>query len=115
MWTRLLDERRLAGEGPGLRLALLSRRLRRSEFDHYDVEYTFADGAKLLSQQPTYARLPLGVRQLRAWYEGSAVISTFMHTPAKCRIYKGQDFAKENLVWAFRSRSRTPTSSNGIT
>lgn len=77
-------------------------------FDHYDVEYTFADGTKLF----LYARNTPGCHNEFASYahgsKGSAVISTFMHTPAKCRIYKGQDFAKENLVWAFPQPEPNP-------
>ncbi len=77
-------------------------------FDHYDVEYTFADGTKLF----LYARNAAGCHNEFASYahgtKGSAVISTFMHTPAKCRIYKGQDFAKENLAWAFPQPEPNP-------
>ncbi len=77
-------------------------------FDHYDVEYTFADGAKLF----LYARNMPGCHGEFASYahgtKGSAVISTYMHTPAKCRLYKGQDFAKENLTWAFPQPEPNP-------
>jgi len=77
-------------------------------FDHYDVEYTFADGAKLFLN----ARNMPGCHEEFASYahgtKGSAVISTFMHTPAKCRIYKGQDFAKESLVWSFPQPEPNP-------
>jgi predicted dehydrogenase len=77
-------------------------------YDHYDVEYTFADGAKLF----LYARNMVGCRYEFASYahgtKGSAVISTNMHTPAKCRIYKGQDFMKGNLLWAFPQPEPNP-------
>jgi len=77
-------------------------------FDHYDVEYTFADGAKLFLN----ARNMPGCHEEFASYahgtKGSAVISTYMHTPGKCRLYKGQDFAKENLVWAFPQPEPNP-------
>ena len=77
-------------------------------FDHYDVEYTFADGTKLF----LYARNTVGCHNEFASYahgsKGSAVISTFMHTPGKCRIYKGQDFTKENLAWAFPQPEPNP-------
>ena len=60
-------------------------------FDHYTIEYTFADGTKLF----VGARNMRGCRQEFASYahgaKGSAVISTQMHTPAYARIYKGQD------------------------
>jgi predicted dehydrogenase len=68
-------------------------------FDTYSVEYTFADGTKLFLQ----GRNESGCHREFASYaqgtKGSAVISTNTHTPAKCRIYKGHHFTKENLVW----------------
>jgi len=77
-------------------------------YDHYDVEYTFADGAKLF----LYARSVAGCRGEFASYahgsKGCAVISTNMHTPAKCRIYEGQDFARERLKWAFPQPEPNP-------
>jgi predicted dehydrogenase len=77
-------------------------------FDHYDVEYTFADGTKLF----LYARNMPGCHGEFASYahgtKGAAVISTHMHTPAKCRIYRTQDFAKENLAWAFPQPEPNP-------
>jgi predicted dehydrogenase len=77
-------------------------------FDHYDVEYTFADGAKLFLNN---RHMP-GCHEEFASYahgtKGSAVISTFMHTPAKCRLYKGQDFAKENVTWSFPQPEPNP-------
>jgi predicted dehydrogenase len=69
-------------------------------FDVYAVEYTFADGAKLMLDgrcmvgcEPEFASFAHGTK-------GSAVISTNSHTPAKCRISKGQiPDKKEDLVW----------------
>lgn len=70
-------------------------------FDTYTMEYTFADGAKLLVE----GRYMVGCQQEFASYaqgsKGSAVISTAGHYPAKCRIYKGQRFVKEDLAWAY--------------
>ena len=40
--------------------------------------------------------------------KGSAVISTASHSPAKCRIYKGQHIGeKKEQVWAFPARAQT--------
>jgi predicted dehydrogenase len=68
--------------------------------DHYAAEYTFPDGTNLFVQ----ARNMTGCNGRFASYahgtKGSAVISTFMHTPAKCRIYKGHNFVDDQLVWA---------------
>jgi predicted dehydrogenase len=79
-------------------------------FDHYSVEYTFADGTKLL----VGARNTPGCHNEFASYahgsKGSAVISTQMHTPSYARIYKGQQLptgrprrraADPNAVWQF--------------
>ena len=77
-------------------------------FDHYCAEYTFADGAKLF----LHSRNMLGCHNEFASYahgtQGSAVISTHMHTPARCRIYKGQDFEPGSRVWAFPQPEPNP-------
>jgi predicted dehydrogenase len=78
-------------------------------FDTYSVEYTFADGAKLF----LYGRCIEGCHDEFASYAhgtgGAAVISQGGHTPAKCRIYKGQDLdKKEDLVWAFPGEEPDP-------
>jgi predicted dehydrogenase len=71
-------------------------------FDTYSVEYTFADGSKLYLE----GRNMSGCHQEFASYahgtKASAVISTSSHTPAKCRIYKGQNLnVSQDLVWRF--------------
>jgi predicted dehydrogenase len=77
-------------------------------FDTYSVEYTFPDGAKLLLEGRT---IP-GCYQEFASYahgtKGAAVISTSGHSPAKCRIYKGQNFVKHDLVWHFPTEEPNP-------
>jgi predicted dehydrogenase len=82
-------------------------------FDHYAIEYTFADGTKLF----------VGARNMRDCHQefasyahgtkGSAVISTLVHTPAKCRIYKGHNIRPynenpSNLLWKFPPREPNP-------
>jgi predicted dehydrogenase len=70
-------------------------------FDTYSIEYTFDDGSKLFLE----GRNIPGCHQEFASYahgtKGSAVISTSSHTPAKCRIYKGQKFTRDDVAWAF--------------
>jgi predicted dehydrogenase len=77
-------------------------------FDNYSVEYTFPDGTKLL----LYARTMNGCYDEFASFaqasKGSAVISSQAHTPAKCRIYKGYQVAKKDLVWAFPQPEPNP-------
>jgi predicted dehydrogenase len=69
-------------------------------FDHYSVEYTFPDGTKLF----VYSRYMPGCHEEFASYglgtTGSAVISTFVHTPAKCRLFKGYQQTRASLLWA---------------
>lgn len=69
--------------------------------DHYSVEYTFADGTNLFVN----ARNMEGCHGRFASYmhgtKGSAIISTYMHTPAECRIFKGHNIDDESqLVWS---------------
>jgi predicted dehydrogenase len=77
-------------------------------FDHYSIEYTFADGAKLFVN----SRYMSGCRDEFASYahgtKGSAVISTFMHTPAQCRIFKGQTVTRADMTWAFPQPEPNP-------
>lgn len=76
--------------------------------DHYSVEYTFPDGTNLFLN----ARNIQGCHGEFASYahgtKGSAVISTYMHTPAKCRIYRGHNFVKDQLAWAFPQPEPNP-------
>jgi predicted dehydrogenase len=70
-------------------------------FDTYAVEYTFPDGTKLLLE----GRTMIGCYQQFASYahgsKGAAVISTSSHSPAKCRIYKGQKITPKDLTWRY--------------
>jgi predicted dehydrogenase len=77
-------------------------------FDHYAIEYTFADGTKLFMN----SRYMAGCREEFASYadgtKGSAVISTFMHTPAKCRLFKGHNLTRTEMTWAFPQPEPNP-------
>ncbi len=77
-------------------------------FDNYSVEYTFADGTKLFLN----SRYMDACHQEFASYahgtKGSAVISTYMHTPARCRIYRSHNMLKANLTWAFPEPEPNP-------
>jgi predicted dehydrogenase len=70
-------------------------------FDHYSVEYTFADGAKLFLEGRTIPKCHQAFASYAHGTKGSAVISSRAHTPARCRIYKGQNFVKTDEVWRF--------------
>jgi len=77
-------------------------------FDTYSVEYTFDDGAKMLLE----GRNIPGCKQEFASFvhgtKGSAVISSNSHTPARCKIYKGQNMTKRNVVWAYPQPEKNP-------
>ena len=68
-------------------------------FDVYSVEYTFPDGTKLLLE----GRNIDGCQQEFASYahgtKCAATISTSGHTPARCKIYRGQNFTRQDIVW----------------
>jgi predicted dehydrogenase len=68
-------------------------------FDSYSVEYTFADGSKLLLEGRTMPDCHQEFASYAHGSKGSAVISSNSHWPSRCRIYKGQNFVKEDLVW----------------
>lgn len=77
-------------------------------FDTYSVEYTFDDGTKLQLE----GRNIVGCHQEFASYahgtKGMAVISTSSHTPAKCRIYKGQKMTRRDITWAYPQPEPNP-------
>jgi predicted dehydrogenase len=77
-------------------------------FDTYSIEYTYDDGARMFLE----GRNIPGCHSEFASYvhgtKGSAVISTNSHSPAKCRIYKGQKITRNDLVWAFPQPEQNP-------
>jgi len=68
-------------------------------FDSYSVEYTFADGSKLFLEGRTRDRCDVEFASYAHGTKGSAVISTYSHSPAKCRIFKGQDVTSKSPTW----------------
>lgn len=76
-------------------------------FDHYAVEYTFADGTKLF----VFSRHMNGCWNEYADYahgtKGSAVIMTSLATP-KPRIYSSQNMTDSNLVWRYEPNEISP-------
>ena len=77
-------------------------------FDTYSVEYTFDDGAKLLLEGRNIDGCHSEFASYAHGSKGAAVISTSAHSPAKCRIYKGQKMVKKNLAWAFPQPEPNP-------
>lgn len=78
-------------------------------FDNYAIEYTFGDGTKMF----VYTRHIPGCHNEFASYahgtRGSAVISTAAHTPAKSRMYRGQDLTKkDDMFWRYAPKEPNP-------
>ncbi len=77
-------------------------------FDTYSIEYTFEDGAKLFVNGRTQPGCFNEFASYAHGTKGSAIISTASHSPAKCRIYKGQKMTKEEMTWAFGQPEPNP-------
>lgn len=77
-------------------------------FDNYSVEYTFADGTKFFY----IGRSQAGCHSEFASYghgtKGSAIISTSSHSPGRVRLFKGQNFARADMTWAFPQPEPSP-------
>ncbi len=78
-----------------------------SQFDHYTVEYTFADGTKLFA----FSRHMHGCWETYSDYahgsKGSAVLMATLGEP-KPKIYRGHSMTPENLVWEFGQSDPNP-------
>jgi predicted dehydrogenase len=77
-------------------------------FDHYSVEYTFADGTKLWLDGRNIPSCHDEFASYAHGTKGMGVISTSAHSPARCRIYKGHNLTDADLVWKFPSREKSP-------
>ncbi len=106
----LLDEGRLAGRGQGHRrraptAATTSTRTStptRSSTPSTTARKLFLEGRNIAGCHNEFASYAHGSK-------GSAVISTSAHSPAKCRIYKGQKIDdKDSLIWAFPQPEPNP-------
>ncbi len=77
-------------------------------FDNYSVEYTYEDGTKLFF----IGRGENGCHDEFASYahgtKGSAIISTAAHTPGKCRIFRGHNITRADMLWAFPQPEPSP-------
>ena len=78
-----------------------------TQFDHYTVEYTFADGTKLF----TFSRHMHNCWETYADYahgsNGSAVLMATLGEP-RPKIYKTHEMTRENLLWEFPGRDPNP-------
>lgn len=78
-----------------------------NQFDHYTVEYTFADGTKLFA----FSRHMSGCWNTYSDYahgsKGSAVIMATLSQP-RPQIYKRHAMTKDNLVWEYGKNDPNP-------
>jgi predicted dehydrogenase len=78
-----------------------------SQFDHYTVEYTFADGTKLFA----FSRHMTGCWETYSDYahgsKGSAVIMASLAAP-RPKIYKSHNMVPEEMVWQYPGRDPNP-------
>jgi len=78
-----------------------------NQFDHYTVEYTFADGTKLFA----FSRHMTGCWETYSDYahgsKGSAVIMASLGAP-KPKIYKSHNMVAEEMVWQYPQREPNP-------
>ncbi len=77
-------------------------------FDSYTVEYTFADGAKLMFEGRNMAGCDNEFASYAHGTKGSAVISQSGHWPSRARMYKNQDMVKENQIWSCGKEEVSP-------
>ncbi len=77
-------------------------------FDTYSIEYTFGDGAKLLVNGRTIPSCNNDFATYVHGSKGSAIFSTSGHIPARSRVFKGQNFNKDEQVWAYKEREPNP-------
>jgi predicted dehydrogenase len=84
-------------------------------FDHYTVEYTFPDGAKLMLESRNISDCWQAFASYAHGTKGSAIISAESHTPAYSRIFKGQHIpfgkprgSNSDLVWKGPDKEPNP-------
>ncbi|MBN2296767.1 MAG: Gfo/Idh/MocA family oxidoreductase [Pirellulales bacterium] len=76
-------------------------------FDHYTVEYTFADGAILFAFSRHMNKCWNTYSDFAQGSKGSAVIMSTLAQP-KPQIFKGHNMVKDNLVWQFGRNDDNP-------
>ena len=77
-------------------------------FDTYSIEYTYADGTKLLVNGRTIPGCNQRFASFAHGTKGSAVISSRGHAPSRARIYKGWNMNKENITWKLEGPEPNP-------
>ncbi len=85
-------------------------------FDHYSVEYTFKDGAKLMLESRNIPNCWQAFASFAHGTKGSAIISSEGHTPAHSCIFSGQNMPlgrppkrnEPDVVWKWEGGDQEP-------
>jgi len=77
-------------------------------FDHYSVEYVYPDGTRLFFTGRTETGCYDEFASYAQGTKGTAIISTAVHTPGKCRTFKGHNITRANMIWAFPQPEPNP-------
>lgn len=78
-----------------------------NNFDHYTVEYTFADGAKLFAFSRHMANCWQTYSDYAHGSKGSALLMAALGQP-RCKIYKSQRMVDEEVVWKYEENEPSP-------
>ncbi len=77
-------------------------------FDHYSVEYTYDDGAKLFFSGRTMVGCQNEMASFAHGTKGSAIISKSGHTPGNVAIFDDQLFRRRTERWKFQPPEPNP-------
>jgi len=77
-------------------------------FDIYDVEYTYPDGAKLFYQGRNISGCKGGFSSFVHGTKGSAIVSKSGHTPGRVATFKGQHLDNTNVIWRYPQPEKSP-------
>jgi predicted dehydrogenase len=78
-----------------------------NNFDHYTIEFTFADGAKLYSFSRHMANCWSTYTDYAHGAKGSALLMAALGQP-KCKLYKSQRMIDEDLLWQYGDNEPNP-------
>jgi predicted dehydrogenase len=78
-----------------------------NQFDHYTVEYTFADGTKLFAFTRGMNNCWSAYSDYAHGSKGSAVLMETLGEP-KPKIYKGHNMVPENIIWEYGQPDPNP-------
>jgi hypothetical protein len=77
-------------------------------FDIYDVEYTYPDGARLFYQGRNMPGCKGAFSSYVHGTKGSGIVSKSSHTPGRVCTYKGQNLDEPNILWRYPQPEKNP-------